>query len=465
MDFDQFQSPFSWRYGSHEMRLLWSEGEKRRLWRRIWVEIARAQAQAGIVSPKQVADLEAHQDAIDVARALAIEAEIHHDLMAEIRTFAEQCPVGGGIIHLGATSADIEDNADVLRLRRGLAIVLQRLRTVLRILTPQIRQHAHRTIMAWTHLQPAEPTTLGYRLALYAQDLLDDFVTLSSVHDQLRGKGLKGAVGTASAYQDLLAGTGMTALDFEGRVMAALNLPAYTITGQVYPRKQDYQVAAALGGLAGSLYKLAFDLRVLQSPSIGEMAEPFASKQVGSSAMPFKRNPIHSEKLNSLGRMVIAAVPVLWDNASHSLLERTLDDSANRREVLPVAFLAVDEMLLVTQRILTGLRIDEQAIAANLRRYGIFSAVERVLMAAVRAGADRQLTHEHLRDLSLKAWEAVASGGSNPLAQFIAASAEITRYISPEDISTLLDVSGYVGDAPDRAIELANRIDTYLSQG
>lgn len=465
MDYDQFQSPFSWRYGSHEMRLLWSEGEKRRLWRRIWVEIARAQAQAGIVSPEQVADLEAHQDAIDVARALAIEAEIHHDLMAEIRTFAEQCPVGGGIIHLGATSADIEDNADVLRLRRGLEIVLQRLRAVLMILTAQIRQHAQRTIMAWTHLQPAEPTTLGYRLALYAQDLFDDFVNLSSVHDQLRGKGLKGAVGTAAAYQDLLAGTGMTALDFEGRVMAALDLPTYPIAGQVYPRKQDYQVSAALGGLAGSLYKFAFDLRVLQSPSIGELAEPFASKQVGSSAMPFKRNPINAEKLNSLGRMVIAAVPVLWDNASHSLLERTLDDSANRREVLPVAFLAVDEMLLVTQRILTGLRIDEQAIAANLRRYGLFSAVERVLMAAVRAGADRQRIHEHLRDLSLKAWEAVASGSSNPLAQLITASSEITRYIPSEDISALLDISRYVGNAPERALELANRIDTVLSQG
>lgn len=465
IDYEHFQSPFSWRYGSEEMRRLWSEAEKRRLWRRIWVEIARAQARAGIVTPAQVTDLEAHQDAIDVKRALEIEARIHHDLMAEVRVFAEQCPVGGGIIHLGATSADIEDNADALRLRQALSIIMGRLRTLLEILSEQIRTHADLPVMAWTHLQPAEPTTLGYRFALYAQDLLDDYIELNQVYDRIRGKGLKGAVGTGAAYEALLSGTAMTAADLERAVMDALGLPVYPVSGQVYPRKQDYRIGAALASLAGSLSKFAFDLRLLQSPSIGELSEPFAIDQVGSSAMPFKRNPIHAEKIDSLGRLVISSVSTLWDNATLSLLERTLDDSANRREVLPVIFLAVDEMLLVTQRILRGLRIDEGAARANLQRYGVFSAVERVLMAAARSGADRQRMHEHLRELSLKAWDAVTSGQSNPLARLIAESAIITSYLQPQEIAGLLDIAWYVGDAPARARAFADRIDASVLQG
>ncbi len=465
MDYDRFQSPFSWRYGSEAMRQLWSETEKRRLWRQIWVEIARAQARAGIVTPEQVADLEAHQHAIDVDRALAIEAEIHHDLMAEIRVFAEQCSVGGGVIHLGATSADIEDNADALRLRRAISIILGRLRDLLALLSDRIRAYADLTVMAWTHLQPAEPTTLGYRLALYAQDLLDDYIELNHVHDHVCGKGLKGAVGTGAAYEALLAGTGMTAADLERAVMDSLGLPAHPISGQVYPRKQDYRVGTALAGLAGSLSKFAFDLRLLQSPSIGELSEPFAARQVGSSAMPFKRNPIHAEKIDSLGRLVISVVPVLWDNAALSLLERTIDDSANRREVLPLAFLALDEMLLVMLRIIRGLHIDERAIATNLQRYGIFSAVERVLMAAVRSGADRQMMHEHLRELSLTAWDAVTSGQSNPLARLIAESAVVTNYLQSQQIAELLDITLYVGDAPARARAFADRIDARLLQG
>ena len=196
-------------------------------------------------------------------------------------------------------------------------------------------------------------------------------------------------------------GTGMTPADLEARVMTALDLPAYPIAGQTYPRKQDWQVLSALSGVAGSLYKFAFDLRLLQSPVIDEWHEPFGKQQVGSSAMPFKRNPINAEKIDSLGRLVVAMERVAWDNASHSLLERTLDDSANRRETLPVAFLAIDEMIRVTARIIGDLRIDEQAAARNFARFGVFSAVERVLMAAVKAGADRQEMHEHLRTHSL----------------------------------------------------------------
>jgi len=433
------------------MRAIWSEVHKRRVWRQIWVELARAQQAAGLVTAEQVADLEAHAGQIDIERAVEIEESIQHDLMAEVRTFAEQSPVGGGIIHLGATSADVEDNADVIRIRESLDLTLTALCDLLRRFAELIEQVADTPIMAFTHIQPAEPTTMGYRLSLYAQDLLDDHRTLQTARKNLRGKGLKGAVGTGASYGELLAGTGMTPFDLEARVMAALDLPAYPVASQTYPRKQDWQVTSALAGIAGSLYKFAFDLRLLQSPVIDEWHEPFGKHQVGSSAMPFKRNPINAEKIDSLGRLVVAMERVAWDNASHSLLERTLDDSAARREFLPVAFLATDEMIKVTARIVSGLRIDNNAAARNLARFGSFAAVERVLMALGKAGANRQEMHEHLREHSLSAWAAISAGETNPLVESLADDPTLTVYLPAEQIRALLDASAYVGDAPARA--------------
>ncbi|MCC6805396.1 MAG: adenylosuccinate lyase, partial [Anaerolineae bacterium] len=411
----------------------------------------------------QVADLEAHVEQIDIERAEAIEAEIQHDLMAEVRTYAEQCPVGGGVIHLGATSADVEDNADVLRIRDSLDLTLTNLRDLICRFAGLIDQLADHPTMAFTHIQPAEPTTMGYRLALYAQDLLDDYRALETVRRNLRGKGFKGAVGTRASYTMLLEGTGMTPAELEAKVMGAFGLPAYPIAGQTYPRKEDWQVLSTLSGTAASLYKFAFDVRLLQSPVIGEWGEPFGKKQVGSSAMPFKRNPINTEKIDSLGRLVTAMERVAWDNASHSLLERTLDDSANRREALPVGFLALDEMIRVTTRIVGGLRIDEQAAARNFARFGVFSAVERVLMAAAKAGADRQELHELLRTHSLNAWAALADDQPNPLVESLANSPELALYLTPEEIRALLDASDYVGDAPQRARQFAAEILETLS--
>jgi len=453
-----FVSPFTWRYGSPALRVIWSEVHKRRVWRQIWLELARAEQSAGLVKREQVSDLAVHLDDINIERALEIESQIQHDLMAEVQTFAEQCPVGGGIIHLGATSADIEDNADVLRMRDSLELILASVRELLGVFADQIDRLADHVVMAYTHLQPAEPTTMGNRLALYAQDLLDDYAALWLVRQNLRGKGFKGAVGTAASYSELLAGTGVTPAKLEAQIMTALGLPAFTIAGQTYPRKQDWQVLSALSGLAATLYKFAFDLRLLQSPVIGEWAEPFGSKQVGSSAMPFKRNPINAEKVDSLGRLVASMTQVAWENAAHSLLERTLDDSANRRETLPVAFLATDEMLTVTRRILTGLRVDERAAARNLERFGLFSAVERVLVAVVKAGADRQQIHEHLREHSLAAWEALAQGEPNPLVERLASSPTLTTYLPSGQIRELMDAASYVGDAPVRARALAAQI-------
>lgn len=452
---DTFLSPFTWRYGTGAMRHLWSEVHKRRLWRRLWVALATAEQAAGLVTSEQVADLAAHVDDIDIARAEAIEADIHHDLMAEVQTFAEQCRIGGGIIHLGATSADIEDNADVLRIRDSLDLILTALRDLLAVFADKIAALADEPIMAYTHIQPAEPTTMGYRLALYAQDLVDDYLALKSVRVNLRGKGFKGAVGTGAAYAELLHGTGITPSDLEHLIMSHLDLPAYPIASQTYPRKQDWQVTSALAGAAGSLYKFAFDLRLLQSPVIDEWHEPFGSKQVGSSAMPFKRNPINAEKMNSLGRMVAALVDVAWNNASHSLLERTLDDSANRREILPVAFLATDEMLKVAKRILSGMVISHEAAARNFARFGVFSAVERVLMAAVKAGADRQAMHELLRQESIAAWQVISTGQPNPLIDSLANHQVLTTYLPSDTIRALLDATAHVGDAPTRARQFA----------
>ncbi len=455
---ETFLSPFTWRYGSEEMRRVWSEENRRKLMRRVWVALARVQAEAGLVRPEQVADLEAHQDDVDLRRAAEIERRVRHDVVAELRTFAEQASLGGPILHLGATSADITDNADALRLRQALEILLRRLAELLLALAGQIEARAEQPCLAWTHLQPAEPTTLGYRLALYAQDLLADYQDLLSLLRNLRGKGLKGAVGTSAAFAQLLEGSPLTAEALEKRFMALLGLEAFPVTGQTYPRRQDYRVLYALASLGALLYKFAFDLRFLQSPSIGEWSEPFAAEQVGSSAMPFKRNPIQAEKIDSLARLLSVLPHVAWDNAAHSLLERTLDDSANRREILPLAFLAADELLLTATSLVREMRFDDAAIAANLARYGTFAATERLLIELVKAGADRQEMHERLRRHSLVAWEAIRAGQPNPLPQRILDDPEIRRYLPEKRLHVLLDISGHLGLAPQRAREMARKV-------
>lgn len=470
--YQTYLSPFTWRYGSAEMRHIWSESHKRRLWRQLWLALAEAQRQAGLVSQAQVDDLAAHVDGVDVERSLEIEAEIHHDLMAEVKAFAEQCPVGGSIIHLGATSMDIEDNADALRLRESLDFVITRLADLLLELAVQIERWAETPVLGFTHLQPAEPTTLGYRLAQYGFDLWTDLAEVRRVRAGIRGKGFKGAVGSSASYQDLLispleAGASRgnslwSAARLEATIMATVELEPFPVATQVYPRKQDWLVMNVLAGIAGSLYKFAFDVRLLQAPSLGEWAEPFGRKQVGSSAMPFKRNPIHAENIDSLARLVAALPRLAWDNAAHSLLERTLDDSANRREMFPAAFLAVDEILSRATRLVRGLRIDEAAVAQNLAQYGVFAATERVLLAAVKAGADRQEVHELIREHSLAAWAELAAGRPNPLPARLAADSRITTYLAPDQVVALMDAGDYVGDAPERARRLAQLIRTSI---
>ena len=455
-DYDTYLSPFTWRYGSAEMRRLWSEAHKRRLWRHIWVSLAEVQAEFGLVSQEQVADLRAHADEVNVPRSLEIEAEISHDLMAELKVFAEQSPQGGGVLHLGATSTDIEDNADVLRIRQSLDLVLTGLQSLLLLFCEKIELWADVPLIAFTHLQPAETSTLGYRLAQYAQDLLIDWENLRRARAHLRGKGFKGAVGTGASYAELIGAENLA--EFEARLSTRLGLPFFPITTQVYPRKQDYQVTSFLAGLGGSLYKFAFDLRLLQSPPIGELSEPFGRKQVGSSAMPFKRNPVNAEKVDSLARALAQLPRLAWDNAAHSLLERTLDDSANRRTLLPEAFLICDELLLVTSRILEGLQVHETSLERNLAVYGPFAGTERVLMALGKAGADRQEIHERLRQHALIAWQAVQSGQANPLVEQICNDPVFLSFLKEKELHDLLDASTYTGDAPYRARALVETI-------
>jgi adenylosuccinate lyase len=270
-------------------------------------------------------------------------------------------------------------------------------------------------------------------------------------------------VGTQAAYQELLAGMQVSAADLEADFLKTLDLPAFTIATQTYPRLQDFTVLSTLAGLAASLHKFAFDLRVLQSQGMGELAEPFGEKQVGSSAMPFKRNPVNAEKICSLARFVAGLPAVAWGNTADSLLERTLDDSANRRATLPEGFIALEECLLAATRLVRGLVVDSAAIKANLERFGPFAATERVLMALVRAGADRQRCHERLREQSLKAWAALKAGRPNPLAELLAADPEFLRYLQPARLRELMDARAYVGTAPERALALAAEIKTALA--
>ena len=461
MDHTTYLSPYSWRYGSPDMRALWSEVHKRRTWRSLWVTLAEVQAEFGLVTPAQVDDLRAHADQIDIARATEIEKDIQHDVMAEVKTFAEQCPVGGGIIHLGMTSMDIVDNTDALRVRESLDLLLARVRTLLDQFATLIDTWAATPIMAFTHLQPAEPSTLGYRFAQTAQDLLTDYENLTRLCAAVKGKGLKGAVGTSASYTELFGKDNLA--KFETRVSERLALPFFPVTTQVYPRKQDYDIVSAVAGLGATLYKFAFDLRLLQSPPLGELSEPFGKKQIGSSAMPFKRNPINAEKIDSLARMLAQFPRLAWDNAAHTLLERTLDDSANRRTSLPETFLIADELLITSLRITKDLRVNEPAIQRNMAIYGPFAATEKVLMALGKAGADRQDMHERIREHAMNAWAKVQMGEANPLVELIAHDETMLSYLPEGELRALMDASDHVGDAPERARQLSQTIRNQLA--
>ena len=458
MNHDTYASPFSWRYGRAELRALFSEKQRRKLWRQVWVALAQAQSRHGLVSAEELADIQAHAGDVDIEAALEIEREIHHDLMAEIRVFASQAKIGGGKLHLGSTSMDIEDTVETYRVRRAISLIGAAIDELLAEFAAKIREYADLVCMAFTHLQPAEPTTLGYRFAVYAQDLLIDESNLRFVFGNLTAKGLRGAVGTSASYEQLLNGSGSSA-GMEQAVLDRFGLQAREISTQTYPRKLDYLLLSAVAGIGASLSKFAADIRILSSPEFGEVFEPFGRSQVGSSAMPFKRNPILCERIDSLARLLPAYADVAWQNAATNYLERTLDDSANRRTILPEALLCADEIVQLATRVVAGIRVDAQRIAQNLRTYGPFAGTESVLMEGVRAGGDRQELHEVLRTAAMESWSAIAQGKDNPLGRLLTEDHELTSRVDPAEIRRMLDPSKHIGTASERARELAARID------
>ncbi len=460
-DYSSYNSPLGYRYASPEMRTLFSEASKYKLWRRIWVALAKVEHEAGLISNEELADLEANQDNIDIARILEIEQDTKHDVVAAIREFAEKATIGGGKVHLGATSMDINDNADAMRVKQAIELIEERLRTLLKVVSVQAAKYADTPCLGYTHLQPAEPTTIGYRLAFYGDDLLSDLQRIQGLHYRFVGKGMKGAIGTRASYTAILEGTNMTAAQLDEKVMADLHLKPALIATQVLSRKQDYDILSALAGIGGSLAKLGADLRLLQSPGFGEWSEPFSENQVGSSAMPFKKNPITAEKICSLARQLAQLPGVALNNAAHSYLERTLDDSANRRMTTPEAFLLADEIILSATKLVEGLVVNEKRVAENLTQFGPFAATEVLIIEAVKHGADRQAMHELLRTIALEAWSQPQPGTA--MVELLKRNSELERYVKSDRLNELLDVRAHLGDAPERAKQLSVLIDKELA--
>ena len=462
LDFTTYISPFSWRYGSKEMRALFSEQHKYEIWRKIWVALAGGQYKAGLISKEELNDLQKHEKNIDIERILEIEKETKHDVVAALKEFSEKAQIGGGKIHLGATSMDIVDNADMLRMKEALHLIDNKIKTLLTLFAGLIHKYATFPCIGYTHLQPAEPTTVGYRLAVYAQDLLGVLQQLHFVLNTIKGKGMKGAVGTAASYKALLRNNKTTVAQLEKNIMKNLGLEPVLISTQVYPRQFDYMVLSVIASLASSLSKFAGDLRILQSPNIGEWSEPFGKKQVGSSAMPFKKNPINSENICSLGRYIEKLPEVALENATLSYLERTLDDSANKRLIIPEGFLAIDQILNTAEKILSGLVINERRITLNLHLYAPFAATESILMESVKNGANRQEMHEVLREISMHAWDEIQNGKQNPMHKLLMSNSTINKYLTEKEIVSLLDISNHIGDAPERSLKLVKQIQSII---
>ena len=421
------QNPLYERYVSVAMGRIFSRDHRYAAWRRIWIALAECQAELGLpIRPEELAALRSAPP-IDFDRVAEIERETRHDVVAHLRHFAEQTGAAGGRLHLGATSAFVTDNADLLLIREALELVEGRLAAALRPLADFARRTRHVPCLAYTHLQPAQLTTVGKRACLWAQDLLEDLREVRRRRSGLRLRGAKGTTGTQASFLTLFGGDHAKVEALDRRLAERLGFSeSWPVTGQTYPRKQDSQVLAALAGIAESTHKMATDLRLLQG--LGELSETFGSRQVGSSAMPYKRNPIRSERVCALARRLLTTT---WNGpltASVQWLERSLDDSANRRLVLPDAFLLTDAVLLLTADVAAGLEVRETAVAARVRDQLPFMATETLLMEASAGGGSRQELHERIRRLSLDAHAAVERGEPNPLLDRLAEDPELAPY-------------------------------------
>ncbi len=445
-------SPLASRYTSRAMRELFSPRTRARLWREIWIALARTQRELGLDLPeKEIAALERRIDEIDLARAAALEKELRHDVMAHLHAFAELHPPARPFLHLGATSCTITDNADLIVMKRALRLLRDEVALVLERLADFARRTKRLATLGYTHFQPAQPTTVGKRACLWLQDLLLDLEELERLLATLPLRGVKGTTGTQASFLTLFRGDHAKVRELDLRFAARLGFErTFAVTGQTYPRKIDFQVVAALSGIGQSAAKAGNDLRLLAHEQ--ELEEPFEARQVGSSAMAYKRNPMRAERMVSLSRWLIHLPANAAETAAQQWLERTLDDSANRRLALAEAFLTADAVLRVYHDVVSGLVVNEARIGAHLARELPFLCSEEILMRAAQAGGDRQELHERIRVHSRAAAERLKGGANdNDLLERLAADPAFARVKA--ELPALAAGAALVGRAPEQVDE------------
>ncbi|HEX6617707.1 MAG TPA: adenylosuccinate lyase [Gemmatimonadales bacterium] len=443
---DRWRSPLGTRYASPAMQILWGEPHRVGLWRRLWLALAEAERELGLDIPDEaLAQMRAHLDDADIAAAGRYERRFRHDVMAHVHAFADQAPSARPYLHLGATSAFVTDNADLIVMRDGLRLLLGRVIAVLQALEGFARRTAGMPCLAYTHFQPAQLTTVGKRATLWMQDFATDVEELSHRLEVLRFRGCQGTTGTQASFLELFHGDDGKVRELERRVTAKLGFAAqFAVTGQTYPRKTDSLVLDALSGIAQSAGKFAVDLRLLQHE--GELLEPFEAEQIGSSAMAYKRNPMRAERITGLARFVMSLQSNGAHTAANQWLERTLDDSANRRLTLPEAFLATDAILVLATNVAAGLEVRDDVVRRHVEAQMPFMATERWLMLGVGAGGDRQALHEVIRRHSLAVAESVSRGGPNDLLERLSADPAF-REVPAAALRAELDPAAYTGRA------------------
>lgn len=462
-DPDSYQSPLSTRYAGEAMRACFSERRKFVTWHRIWLALAESQRELGLpIQEEQLVELRANLEVVDFEVAARYERELRHDVMAHVHAWGERCPQARGILHLGATSCDVTDNADLVILRDALALVRDALVNVLRALRTFALERRALPMLGLTHLQPAQATTLGKRAALWAQDFAANLEEVEGLRASLRLRGIKGTTGTQASFLSLFQGDHEKVRELERRVARRLGFErCFPLSSQTYSRQLDFRLGAALAGVAQSGAKLGVDLRLLASRR--EVEEPFGKKQIGSSAMPWKRNPMRSERVCSLARHVLAQLDALAQTAANQWLERTLDDSAVRRLALPEMFLATDGLLELVLDVSSGLVVHERRIARNLAEELPFLACEHLMMEAATSGVDRQEAHEHLRQATHRAVAALLEGEPNPLAELLRADPVLQPHAAR--LATLLDPARATGRAPQQVEEyVAEELDPLLTR-
>lgn len=453
---DAWSSPLAERYASKTMLALWSPDRRYGLWRRLWLALAEGERELGVAIPDEaLAQMRQHLDDIDYDAVAKYEKEFRHDVMAHIYAFGDVAPAARAYIHLGATSAYVTDNADLLLMREGLTLLRDKLVLVLAALSAFARHWRAEPALGYTHLQPAQLTTVGKRATLWMQDLVLDLIDLDTRVAALPLRGVKGTTGTQASFLELFQGDHGKVRALEAHVCRAMGFQrALPVTGQTYSRKIDAQVLSVVAGIAASAAKFSSDIRMLQS--FGELSEPFEAGQIGSSAMAYKRNPMRSERISSLARFVGALEPNANQTHAVQYFERTLDDSANRRLVIPEAFLATDAILLLMENVARGLEVHGARIRHRLMDELPFMATEQLIVRAVEAGGDRQAVHEVIRRHSVEAAAAMKNNGkANDLLDRLAGDRDFPRGV---DLTAAADPARYIGRAPEQVDEFLSEV-------